>query len=740
MSSSTYPHFSDHKVLVVSKSGKPLPARQNWRASLFRSFSSRYLKRRRGRKCGAIPTALGEAESLETRQLLSAASWDNADHLTASIVPDGTDIAGRQSTFFSTFSSLGSPAKLQRIVSEVFQVWTRHAKLNVAFVTDGGNPVGTPGEVQADTRFGDIRIGAVSMSNDVLALAIPHSGTVAGTWSGEMLFNSSFVPVSVSQFKAVASHEIGHVFGLEHSNDPNSPMFHRNAPTSQSAPTQQDIDTLRSLHGARIDRHELDRPNDSIPEATRLRDFSFDGTVPLLKYGDLSTAGDVDFYQMDKIELYNGPVTFKLHVSGQSLVRVQLAVMDRDGNVLDSKKSYTPGRDISITIPNAPDETLYARVMPLNVLDGFSTGRYAIVATFDGLSTVGSARIKDVVAGNFDFLEQDGLTQLFLTGTAPEFENDLHLNDTIRTATSVKTTPGFDDSTHYEYFATLSDDVDLDFYSFRSPDTISGSTFLTVTIDAADSQLLQPSVAVYDRSFRYQSPKVLRNGNGTISVEIPDIEPNRTYFIKVRDSSDSSRYETGNYRFSARFRNTEEEQVTLLSGILGPAGPRQFIEMTLTQSMIFNLAMESLRGRNGPRPTVSTQFTLFDSNGNELHRVVTQNESTRTANSILLTAGTYYFRVNANAEDGGDFARTAFKILGSVISKPVGPIGTNPLDTPPPGGSIDTNVTFNPPTLEPPAILGDQGGNEDPFVYVPPPDPLHAFLDFEDWYWYYGSP
>lgn len=40
-----------------------------------------------------------------------------------------------------------------------------------------------------------------------LAVTIPHTGGVAGTWAGDIVFNSNFRPKSVAQFKAVAMHE-----------------------------------------------------------------------------------------------------------------------------------------------------------------------------------------------------------------------------------------------------------------------------------------------------------------------------------------------------------------------------------------------------------------------------------------------------------------------------------------------------------------------------------------------------
>ena len=65
-------------------------------------------------------------ERLEHRELLTAISWDHPDHLTASIAPDGTEIAGQPSSFNQSFAELGTPNQLRRWVLEVLDSAREH--------------------------------------------------------------------------------------------------------------------------------------------------------------------------------------------------------------------------------------------------------------------------------------------------------------------------------------------------------------------------------------------------------------------------------------------------------------------------------------------------------------------------------------------------------------------------------------------------------------------------------------
>src|SRR5438309_11687434 len=102
-------------------------------------------------------------ETLESRNLMTVwgMAWANAEQLTVSFVPDGTDVDGHQSTLFQTLDA--QAPSWQSDVLRGLQTWAVNANINLKVVPDGGQPIGTPGLLQGDPRFGDIRIAASSL-------------------------------------------------------------------------------------------------------------------------------------------------------------------------------------------------------------------------------------------------------------------------------------------------------------------------------------------------------------------------------------------------------------------------------------------------------------------------------------------------------------------------------------------------------------------------------------------------
>jgi len=120
-------------------------------------------------------------EALETRMLLDAEGvpW-SAPNLTISFAPDGTNVAGYESTLFQSFEALGDATAWQDAIMRGFETWAQYSVASISTVADNGDSFGTPGPTQGDPRFGDVRVAAIPMANDVIAMSGSCSFKVSG--------------------------------------------------------------------------------------------------------------------------------------------------------------------------------------------------------------------------------------------------------------------------------------------------------------------------------------------------------------------------------------------------------------------------------------------------------------------------------------------------------------------------------------------------------------------------------
>jgi len=260
-------------------------------------------------------------ELLEDRSVpaIFGVPWPDPGHLTLSFVPDGTSYAGGgTSCLFATMDAVMPRATWQGQILRAVQSWTSVAGINVSVVLDSGDQLGTPGAVEGDKRFGDIRISATTMSTDAVACGAPFSWT-GTSFAGDLMFNSTYkfstgnsltagVPGSYDLY-TVAVQEAGHIFGLNDSNDLASVMY-----TTYTAPrtglSAGDVAGIQALYGTRVafnraggtspiktyvDAHT----NETLAAATLVAGRSrADGGFGVDVKGVISDTRDVDFYKL----------------------------------------------------------------------------------------------------------------------------------------------------------------------------------------------------------------------------------------------------------------------------------------------------------------------------------------------------------------------------------------------------------------------------------------------------------
>ena len=613
-------------------------------------------------------------ETLETRVLLDASGlgFGNARHLTLSIAPDATEIAAQSSALYATFNDGNLANVWQEELLRAFQTWAVHANINFGLVSYNGDAFGSSGLTFGDSRFGDIRIGATPLSSDVLAVAISHDTLVSGTWAGDVLFNSSAELKDPQALFTVAMHEAGHVLGLEHSDDPNSPMFRHNG-TSALLPTSEDIANLQRLYGARpadANDGESGSKNNSFKQATQIKlpgDFS--GATPLVAYGDITTASDVDVFELEPLGKYDGPVTFQLRTSGISLLAARLTLLDKTGRVLGQAESTAATGDVlTIQLMEMPnDSVVYAKVEGARD-DVFGIGRYALVTTFDKNLVVDDATIDAVARGAYESFESEDIERLFLHGELPFYNDDGHTDDEFGAGTELESPEEFGPTIRYHTVGSLADAGDVDFYRFKSAEGVEGQpNVMTVTVRGLDGIAAEFQTTLYDTEGNIVPHEVLINHNGVYTIQVVNIKPDNEYVLKVVAGDSSKIVPAGNYNLDIGYGYRVYERQEFVSGIISSTEPTQKYTLTVTEPLLFHFG---LRTSTQFAQASAVEMAIFDAEGRLIYELTGRVGQLRTGDSILLLPGVYSVRTVVP-----DVVTEPVKytLLGAATSQPVGP-------------------------------------------------------------------
>src|SRR5262245_18564857 len=130
-------------------------------------------------------------EVLESRMLLYSslrAQWTYGSRITFSFMPDGTRVGGTPSALFQTLKAKYATATWEQQFIQAAALWENVTGINMSLVPDGGQALGVSGNQQGDSRFGDIRIGAIPLPAGILAQTILPPPINGGTDAGDILF------------------------------------------------------------------------------------------------------------------------------------------------------------------------------------------------------------------------------------------------------------------------------------------------------------------------------------------------------------------------------------------------------------------------------------------------------------------------------------------------------------------------------------------------------------------------
>ena len=241
--------------------------------------------------------------------------WPDAERLTFSFAPDGTSVAGHSSSLSSVLASVSPAARME--ILRALQSWAVDTNVNFGLVTDIGAAFGTAGVSQGDSRFGDIRIGAVPLGNDVLAVSAPYG--IFSSHSGDIVLNGAAVGgMGSAGLYTIFLQEAGHALGIGDSADPASAMYEY---------YQGPRVGLSSVDIAAVPSGSMERGLRMVSRSRR-RQRALNTATPYSgpMTADMTTLSDVDIYAFH-VGLLTTSVTVDLRAAGLSLLAAKVEIL-----------------------------------------------------------------------------------------------------------------------------------------------------------------------------------------------------------------------------------------------------------------------------------------------------------------------------------------------------------------------------------------------------------------------------
>ena len=393
--------------------------------------------------------------------------WSDPHHLTVSFVPDGTHVDGVASNLFQVMPGASSAWTTQ--ILRALQTWASSANVNISVVGDSGAAIGAAGDVQGDDRFGDIRICARPLSENVLAITNPP-GYFGGTRSGDIVLNSNKVfsiggGGSTYDLYSVLLQEGGHALGVGNSTDVNSPMY-ENYSGVRSGLIASDVANIRSLNGART--NDSFENNDTLSAAKELRRPA--GLAPntsIVAMPTLASSTDIDWFKVK-----TGSAESVWHddsiVAFEPASRPSFAVRSGRHDAAGNGSVRRSGRRGPLFLLSSVQANQFYFIKIEAVNPSFAAGSYTVKSVFDPAAP--DARSVDASS-----LLDDGPIQTKRSTTI-----SLELNTTV----------GYADKTHYNSLGLIRDAVDIDFYKFRSANVgANNANVMTINLRSLDPLL-----------------------------------------------------------------------------------------------------------------------------------------------------------------------------------------------------------------------------------------------------------
>jgi Dockerin type I domain/Matrixin len=686
-------------------------------------------------------------EHLEKRDLFARDSiaFSGYGSLTFSIAPDGTHVGNEVSTLQSHFNQVAPATQWQQAIARAFQKWSVNANINIGNVADNGAASGVYGPTRGDERFGDIRVTGFDYATDSFAEAVSENSRSVGTWAGDVFFNTAVDWKDLNSIEAAALHEVGHILGLGHSDDPASPM-HVHGPSGALELTTQDILNLQAIHGTRhLDPNEGGNGNDSIDRASRIKggedDSSvldgFSGNQVWIQFGDLHNANDRDVYEIRTSLNYSGPLSVELRTSGLSLAKLGAEITDRNGNILSQSQMSGDFGGVSVLTLNqtTPDGKYY-----LQVHAGsdrlWATGDYSItVANPTRLEADADTIAEWTRNAHRWYYDSDRTRDGFSYQLVPSSSNgpttdDKHTDDTIGKSVDIPLALTTDTRIVYQAVGTISDLVDIDHYRVFAPKVLNGKNELVIDLESLKVGGLVPQVQLFDNRGVAIQAELRVQGYGQTQLVLGNVQPEQAIIIELKANSVANEFKTGSFSLNATFSSPSQKPELLVSGVVSAGTGTIEREWYVARPQLFGLSLEGLTASQAGEGNV--WVSVFDDQRHLVAGLVAPLNSLRSAPGLFLNPGKYYFQIAAESSSPTP-NDVAIRFLVERPSNPIGPVlggtGVQPMYLCP--GSTTQYCYPDSPT----PIATTQKVGIQPTVPLPTPSRAQVQPSPSSWYW-----
>ncbi|HMF17532.1 MAG TPA: putative Ig domain-containing protein [Gemmataceae bacterium] len=610
--------------------------------------------------------------------------WPDPGHLTLSFVPDGTQVGNTTSNLFQKLNTVAPTKTWQMEILRAFQTWAAAANVNIAVVPDQCLPLGSPGAIQGDSRFGDIRVAAYPMAQSAEAFAAPFE-VDAGTWAGDVQLNSAVRFGIKSQgydLYTVMLHEAGHVLGLGDNSNPASVMD-ANYLGVRSGLGAADVAAVQALYGPR----PSDPGNNKLTTATRLSPLTNSGGAQgMTVIGDISTLRDRDFYSL-VTPRNKAKLDVVLNTGGISLLMPRVSVFDAFGHVLVSSVAADPlAGGFVIHLHNVRPLTTYYVEVQSGQQNAFGIGAYQLTIQHIASPVLGAltATVTRGANGTTNFLPGDR-------------------TDNNNFATALPLSPRFvgaDGGPTYAYRSRL-DDSAAAFFALQAPASGSANV-LSAMVWGLDANRLDSRVAVFDAQQNAVPAQVLVNDGFTYTIQVPNAVPGATYVVEVLPADPTGSNDGGKYFLGVTFTSHAVDLQDFVGNTLAVSAQDQTI-LTLTQSQMFHFVLSSTTSSSAA--PASVQMTITGSQGQVVFTLTAGNEGPVSGNAIL-QPDTYTVQFAATGTS------STFTLAGRTLTDPIGPGSTDPTGNPSGGpgsgsggytwsGGSGSGVSSQPPASNP---------------------------------------